>query len=747
MTQSKQLLRGVPNKTWRRLLPLLAILLGAAFFRLYLLPTLPPGLNFDEAGNGAAAFDILNGQPHLWWRIGGGKEPLWPYLIALGILLFDNTPLTLRFPAALTGLLTVAVVYALVTRLFRNKKNRGDPQLIVLLTMLGLAFSAWHLHFSRLGFRAILLPLFSSLAFYFLWRGPIIKGALSAGRRSSQHFNFVLAALFTALAIYSYLAGRLLIFVPLLYFVFQWLSAKIILWRQVSPSSPSKEGEKGKILPFGGLGGASSYRSPTAASWLWAAVYWLLPTALFLLPLIIYFSYNPADFFARADTVSIFQPAWNNGNLFAAVWQTFRLTIGTFMGLNGDANPLVNLPNQPILPLFLAPFFILGFLLSLYQTFQPFIPSRQSPPLPHPPAPHSFLLIWWAVMLLPALLAPEGAPHHLRLIGAIVPTYIFTAAGMITATNLLKRLLSYISPYIPHASCLAYLLPILCYLSLAGQTYTNYFVRWPQATDFTLPFDLYAVRLAHEMAYVSEDTHYVIPMDIRAGPEARHYTLDYLLGDQKLSPFTYIPVDERNAELFLTEAAIDKEMLQVVRWTQDKHHEADAKEIVAYLLETNGQKIGRDSFLVYDVEHYRLTAPPPYALPLIDTPVAATFDNLLRLDTAYVPLTTPRGEWLPVALTMAPLAPMTVDYKASMRLLDSSGARVLQKDRVLRHNFHQGTSLWPPETVNEYYLLAIPAEIPAGDYTVAIVIYHPDTQSPLVADGLVEVPLGITTVK
>ncbi|MCB0198331.1 MAG: hypothetical protein KDJ65_40700, partial [Anaerolineae bacterium] len=53
---------------------------------------------------------------------------------------------------------------------------------------------------------------------------------------------------------------------------------------------------------------------------------------------------------------------------------------------------------------------------------------------------------------------------------------------------------------------------------------------------------------------------------------------------------------------------------------------------------------------------------------------------------------------------------------------------------------------WPPETVNEYYLLPTPAEIPAGDYVVKVVLYHPDTLAPLVANGVVEVPVGTVTV-
>jgi hypothetical protein len=61
---------------------------------------------------------------------------------------------------------------------------------------------------------------------------------------------------------------------------------------------------------------------------------------------------------------------------------------------------------------------------------------------------------------------------------------------------------------------------------------------------------------------------------------------------------------------------------------------------------------------------------------------------------------------------------------------------------MLMHNFHQGTSLWPPETVNEYYLLPVPPDTFPGTYTIVVVLYDPQTQAPLVADGLVEVTVG-----
>ncbi len=357
-------------------------------------------------------------------------------------------------------------------------------------------------------------------------------------------------------------------------------------------------------------------------------------------------------------------------------------------------------------------------------------------------------------MLLPALLAPEGAPHHLRLVGTIVPTYALIAVGLVTVTNFLARFphatrnTQHATRNTFHVSLAAYLLPATCYLLLACQTYTNYFIHWPAAVDFTLPFDRYAVRLADDIAQAPPNAGYVLPMDIRAGAEARHYTLDYLLARPHRPPaYTYVPVDERNAERLLTQAATGKNELRIVRWTADKHQEADAKEIVTYLLETQARKLSLDSFPVYDIETYALNASPIFRLPLIDQPVGVIFDGLLRIEAAFVQPSVTPGDWLPVALTVAPLTQMEVDYKASLRLIGPAGERLAQKDRTLRHNFHQGTSLWPPETVNEYYLLSVPPETPPGDYTVVIVIYHPDTQAPLIAGGLVEIPLGRVKVK
>jgi hypothetical protein len=766
-------------------LPILLILLVATFLRFHQLPSLPPGLNFDEAGNGVAAVDILNGSPRIWWRIGGGKEPFWPHIIALSTLLLGPIPLALRFPAAIIGILSVASVYPLMKSLFR----RRQAYIIALLTMLGLALSDWHLHFSRLGFRAILLPLLSTLAFYFLWRNFTAPHRVSGFRLQVAGFDIrvtgcTLAALLMALAIYSYLAARFLPLVLILFFSLAWLIHHFQLRRTQTKHSHTTNDQ---------------LRTPNYHPFI---VRLFAPLFLGLIPLMFYFAFNPTDFTARSTTVSIFNPAWHNGDLIGTGWRTLVLTLGSYLGLGGDPNPLVNLPRQPILPPVLAPFFILGIATSLYRIIYPgssvltpplrlgHTPRPRPSPTPNSPnsansslpvahsSAHLFLVCWWSVMLLPAILAPEGAPHHLRLLGTIIPTYALVALGFVSATHFLARLLSHTSrlTYLPPAT--GYLLPAICYLLLGLQTYTNYFTHWPHSVDFTLPFDLYATRLAADIAQTPPNITYVLPMDIRAGIEARHYTLDYLLtpyqspipapsrgaetNDQLPTPstqapnllYTYLPVDEHNAETWLTQAAGGKEELRIVRWTADKHREADAKEIVTYLLETTAHHVGHESLPVHDVETYSLVhkskspgGSRTFTLPPISHPIGANFDGLLRLDAAFVPTSISPGDWLTIALTLTPLAPMETDFKASVRLLSPAGDRLSQKDRTLMHNFHQGTSLWPVESVNEYYLLSTPPDIPPGDYPVVVIIYRPDTLAPLVADGLVEVPLGTVKIE
>ena len=257
-----------------------------------------------------------------------------------------------------------------------------------------------------------------------------------------------------------------------------------------------------------------------------------------------------------------------------------------------------------------------------------------------------------------------------------------------------------------------------------------------------MTYDVYAQELAAQiLANTEPSTVYAIPMDIRAAEEAHHYALDFHLHQRK--DFKYLVVDETTLAQTLTEATKEASTLKLVRWTQDKHREADEKEMVDYLLaraEANLAEV--ETYPVYQIETYTLLPDKNganFAFPEITEPISVTLDGLIQVRRAEVALEDDR---VTVSVVYAPIASIKVDYKASVRLLGPEGQVVMQNDRILRHNWHQPTSLWPREEVNEYYVLPLPPASAAGNYTIQLVIYDPETLAPLTDNGVPTVNLG-----
>jgi 4-amino-4-deoxy-L-arabinose transferase-like glycosyltransferase len=668
---------------------LLLALLIASFLRLWQLDSLPPGFNFDEAGSGVAAQEVAQGTFKLMWSIGGGKEPLLPYLTQPLFWLWGQTPLAVRLYAALWGIASVAALYFWAYHLFASDspQSQAEARWLAGIAALGLATAFWHVAFSRIGFRALALPGLTAWMLGHLW----------LGLRRATWRNFLWTGGLLGLLMYSYLAARLVPLVLLLFFLLEALTARF-------------DRRESLLRQY--------WRQLTALVTL---------AALIALPLGLYFIFNPGTFSARADAVSIFSPAIHQDNFWGLLWRTTTTTFGTFLSLRGDPNDIANIPGRPQLGLPLAGFFLIGLALSLYRWRKP---------------AYLLPLTLWLVMLLPAILAPEGAPHHLRLIGTAPATYLFVALGFTqTMMFLRQRLRGWRS--VVSSRVFGWGLILLVFGWTGYQTYTDYFRRWATEIDHYRTFDIYAVELVAQMSAITDpDAVYLIPMDLRAADEARHYTIDFLYHGQ--TPFYYLRVDEGTLAQQLTAAIQGRQQLAVVRWQQDKHSAADEKALVSFLLaiadaEPNGQAI----YPFYTIDSYHLPLPQPeFAFPPIVTPIAVTLDNLIQVRRAEVLPNLVAGPAVAVAVTYARIAPTQVNYKASLRLVGPDGAVVAQIDRTLRHNWHQGTSLWPPEEVNEYYLLPLPPQAPPGDYAVQLVIYHPDTLAPLTDNGLVEVPLG-----
>lgn len=197
-------------ETW-----LLLIVILGAFLRIAFLATAPVSFSVDEASDGYDAYSILLTLrdrygvylPFFTKALGDYIEPLYIFLIIPLIKVFGLNEFSTRLGSAIVGTSNVVVIYYLTKELFKNRK-------IALLATLLFAISPWHIFFSRLAFRAILVPFFFCLA-------------LLLFLKSFQKPNYLPASALTfAISLYTYNSPR--VFVPLFL-----LGLTILNWRHL----------------------------------------------------------------------------------------------------------------------------------------------------------------------------------------------------------------------------------------------------------------------------------------------------------------------------------------------------------------------------------------------------------------------------------------------------------------------------------------------------------------------------------
>lgn len=311
-------------------LTLITILVIAATLRILNLATLPPGLYHDEAVNGLDIWNILSGQRlPIFFEANGGREPLFIYLQAVSVWLFGPTAWALRIVSALIGVATIAVFFLVAREMAPSRPDAkmrpdsksppntnflSDAKSFALLACAGLATSYWHLQWSRVGLRAISLPLLLCAAVYFFL----------VARRTRQARYALLAGLLIGLTFYSYLAARL---VPLLFLGFLALD-----WQQTK-----------KSLFQNAL---------------------LLVTALVIsLPLVFYFIQTPDAFASRTTDIAL------TASTNTPLWQSLLTNIARVAGMffvRGDVEWRHGLALRPVLDPISAVLFVLGILSSFF---------------------------------------------------------------------------------------------------------------------------------------------------------------------------------------------------------------------------------------------------------------------------------------------------------------------------------------------------------------------------------------------
>lgn len=151
---------------------LISVLLLSAILRFYKIDKNPVSLFGDEIDVGYQAYSILktgrdysgNFLPLHFRSLAEWRTPLYIYSSVPTVALFGISPLGVRVPAAVFGVLGVLIIY-LLTKEIIGKQEMG------LVAALMLAISPWHLQYSRAGFEVTEMLFLYMTGVYFLLRG------------------------------------------------------------------------------------------------------------------------------------------------------------------------------------------------------------------------------------------------------------------------------------------------------------------------------------------------------------------------------------------------------------------------------------------------------------------------------------------------------------------------------------------------------------------------------------------------
>jgi len=354
---------------------LLGVLAFALILRVYRLDKIPSGFYCDEAATGYGAYSLLktgrdpygNFLPLLLNHHNiDYVEALYTYLTVPFISLFGLSVFSTRLLASLTGTLTVLTTYLLARELFNRE--------VGLVSAFLLAVSPWHLQFSRIAFRAILLPLFSTSGLYLF---------LLALKRPRFYLP---TAIVLGLSLHTYSISKL--YTPLL------LVTLILFFREELVDQL-----------------ASSKRSRR---------YICVSSIVFLLlALPIYYLSFFGEGNMRFKEISIFATPGLQEQLKRFLSNLAAHLSPRFLFISGDENLRHSIPHFGQVLAILIPFIMIALYMFIYKK------DRRG----------CFLISLFIIGIIPASLTTEGIPHAMRTISAVPILEIISAFGICSLHN------------------------------------------------------------------------------------------------------------------------------------------------------------------------------------------------------------------------------------------------------------------------------------------------------------------------
>jgi 4-amino-4-deoxy-L-arabinose transferase-like glycosyltransferase len=650
---------------------LVIILLVAAAFRLIALNDVPPGLHHDEVIIGQEAKDVLSGHFSIYFTGGYGQEPLYHYFTAGVFAFIGSTAFALRLSSAFIALIGLAITYKFTRKLF--------SPVVAIGTLAWMSISLWPIFFSRVGLRGILLPVFTMLAAYFLWR------ALNAPRST----HYVLAGAFLGLSIYTYQASRVFPIIFVIFIIYLFITRSTLITNH-------------SLRSFG-----------------------ILFTAAVVIaaPLIIYLTAIDPSAEQRIGDLSGPLNKLMSGDPSEVVQSTVN-TLGMFT-VRGDAVPIYNVSDRPVFPEPIgAALFYLGLIICVWRWKQP---------------QYALMLIWFFISLAPAMITPFS-PNFVRTIASWPTPFVFVGIGTKAVFQVASSKFqvagqrTHLVTLSPSHLVTAVFAVALIYNAVS--TARDYFINWPTG-DYVRFWQQATWTQAVRALNADPSNEEVAASGLSINDfDPQTFDLLGLRSDIKVKWF-----DCRNAILFPMGQTVrylipaylpcDKGL-----WSTalpgikllDQPHWPDNSESTYALYE-----IKRPAWL--DVEPaYRF--PPIYigdehfevGKPLEPITTSVVFDGL-RFGGWYIPHSPKAGETLLLTTGWTFTRPITLPLKIFIHVTTSDGKIVAQWDGLDVNT----SALEAGDFFIQQNPITFPPDAPIGPYRISLGVYHPDSGARLKA--------------
>ncbi len=379
-------------------LSLLAVLLAAGALRLPLLEDVPPPLYQDEASRLYDAWCLLETGadrhgarwPLMLESFGEGDytAALTTYLTVPFVALLGPTATAVRLPAALLGVATVLLLFALVRRVWNDRCGMAAALIF--------AMDPWHVAMCRTGHESAFAPFLLALALFAAVRAGLLRevsAAPSIGPNPSAKaaiWAFLSGVMF-GLHTWVYPATRL--FTPLFLLAVFFIFPPFRLRGMQSGEAADARGANRRNIIAAIIGLVVG----TAPLWITAAS-------------------HPERIAARSRVAIWAQPPENMPHPFARFIENMWLNLSpTHQFIRFDELSGVTLEGVGLHLVVTAPLWIIGLVLMIGAARE-----RRWPRL---------LIAWLLIYPLPAAICADWNPHSYRTIGGMLLYPIFAAVG------------------------------------------------------------------------------------------------------------------------------------------------------------------------------------------------------------------------------------------------------------------------------------------------------------------------------